>query len=493
MNKRLQFSLVIVIFISMAAQEASAITTYNITIGEADALMNITFELYTSSPEERVNYWTTSFSLPARSQVIDIRDSKGAIKNYTIQEEKVILETNKGGLKEKEVVTMLVKVSQMVSNEYSPLKKINLSLSAFGNRRQDVPDEQTFVSVATAEEIHSFSSSLGFISQIKEKGIKFAGSGPLALTLFFGKGGKEYDHYVLFGNGDFSAADDAFGILPAILGFVPEFRRFPVVILSDNEYDKKVNDWSAGEYRSGVILLRQSAMSASSSLVTILHETSHGFHERALRWQKTRVTWFDEGVAKYVEFLVNKKAGSRQAEIFGEPLRWQEGLKIYTLPPRSTPDELWQYYQRGDTFMESWNPANQQTREFGYAFSELMIRDFIRRNSTEALHEVFQKMLKIKEDVQTDEEYNRILLQFLQSDFKPCYSASKKAFESCLEEINNLNPPIPENVTIKGVSEDIIIPIIQAPAEESYTLGILEKIISAISSFFSALRDILKI
>lgn len=467
-----------------------AITSYDILVEGDDILVNVTFELYTSSPGEKVNYWTTGFSLPPNSQVLGLSDSKGEITNYTVSGEKIFLETNKGGLKEKEVVSLLFRAIKIVNKEYDPLKKLNLSLAAFGDVRKDVPDEKTFVTVRSEENIISFLVSFGFISQQKEKEVMFAGEGPVGFTVFFGEG-RGYKHYVLFGQeGNVTVADEAYGIIAAVNGFIPVFERFPVVALEDKEYDEKITDWSAGEFRGGVIILRISTFGKDSFPATVLHETTHGFNERALRWQKTEVTWFDEGVAKYVEFLINKKSGVRQAEIFGSPVQWRQGLKIFTLPSRSTPDELWDYYQEGN-FMETWNPHNPQTREFGYAFSELVIRDFIKREGPDALHEVFQGLLKIRKEAETAEAYNSVILGILDSDFRPCYADSREAFDSCLEEINVMDPPIPKNVVIKGETVEIVIPDIEAPEEEPLHISFIQRILDFLDSLISAIRGFL--
>jgi len=470
---------------------AKAITTYDIVVEGDSALVNATFELYTSEPGEKVNYWTTTFTLPENSVLLGLWDSKGKIKNYSLSGSELFLETSKGGLKEKEVVSLLYKIEDVVSKEYPPLKKLNLSLSAFGDARPDVPDEKTFVSVKTGERILSFTVSFGFASQLKgEKEIKFAGNGPAAFSVFFSKGGKEYSHYVLFTTrGNLTAADDAFGIVAAVTGLAPDFEKFPVILLLEKDYVKKVNDWSTGEYSGGLIILK-STEETDHFTATLLHETAHGFNEKALRWQKTNIAWFDEGVAKYVEFLFNKKSGTKQSEIFGEPVKWKEGSKIFTLPSRSSPEELWNYYQSGSSFMESWNPSSPDTREFGYAFGELVVRDFINRNGEDALHKVFQELLKVGEEAETHEEYNPVILGLLDSDFRPCYSPDQEAFNSCLKEINEMDPPIPENVIIKGVEEEIIIPEIQPPEEEPVHITILDRFFGFFEYLFSEISKI---
>ena len=474
------------LFFLLLIPTVGAVTTYDIAVEGNSVLVNATFELYSSSPKEKVNYWTTTFSMLPGSQLLGVSDSKGEITNYTVSEGKIRIETHKGGLKDREVVSLLYRSQGLVNKEYLPLKKLNLSLSAFGDTRPDVPDEKTFVSVQLDGKLISFINSLGFSSQPAKQEIKFAGDGPVAFTLFYGDG-KDYKHYTLFGRGNLTAADEAFGIIPAVTGMLPESDRLPVVVLSKNEYNKRINEWSAGEYRGGVIVMDQSGKDFSSSL---LHETAHGINERALRWKQSEESWFDEGVAKYVEFLYTLETGARQPEIFGEDVTWTEGFTIYTLPSRSTSEELWDYYQSGEDFMGTWRPNNPGTREFGYAFSELVVRDFILRKGDDALHGIFEELLAVTETTETAEESNAVLLELLDSDFRPCYSSQKEALEECLEQINSMEPNVPESVVIKGVAEKITIPEILPPEEEQFHITLWNNIVEFFNSLFSGLSEL---
>jgi len=438
------------------------ITTYDITVEGSSILVNTTFELYTSDPGEKVNYWKSTFTLPPRSTIISISDSKGKITEYNFTDNVISFETNSGGRREKEVVSVLFRSNDIVDTTYSPLKRMNISLAAFGDQRPDLPDEKTFVTV-NVNNIISYTSSLGFVSQEGESEVTFAGDGPASITLNFGRG-EEYDHFILFGGANISLVDNMYGIIPAVTGFVPKYKRFPVIVLDDEEYNTQVNDWSEGQFSSGVILIRRSVVSEPTFPGVLLHEATHGFNEHALRWDNTRVTWFDEGVAQYVEFLANQQLRVREPEIFGDPVKWVEGFKVFTLPPRSSGDELWNYYVTSMKFMEGWNPKESQTREFGYAFGELMVREFVMGGGN--LHEVFNDLFEIEETIGDISQKNAVILELLDSDFKPCYSSSRTGFDECIEEINDMEPDVPENVTIDGEVTEIIIPEIDAPEED---------------------------
>lgn len=452
--------MVVIFVFLLVIPSARAITSYDITVQGSDILTNVTFELYTSSPEEKVNYWTTAFSLPTGSQILAVADSKGPIATYNMSEDDVLIETNKGGLKEKEVVTLVFKTNNVIDHSYAPLKRLNLSLAAFGDSRPDVPDEQTFA-IVHVDDVISYLPSLGFVSQEDE--LTFAGEGPLSFTIWFGDG-KKTKHFVVSGEANLSVVEGLFGLIPAVTGFLPEYERFPLAILPDHRYDREINEWSEGQFRSGLIVVRASAVEKDTFPAILLHETTHAVNERALRWDRTQISWFDEGVAQYIEFLVNQQLKVKQSEVFGKPVKWVEGSKIYSLPSRSSNEELWNYYQTGKTFMNTWNPDAPATREFGYAFSELLIRDYIINGGD--LHAIFGSLLDQEESIDTPKDRNALIWSLLETDFLPCFSSNKDAFDACLKKANAYQAPVPDAVEIEGQVTEIVIPEIEEPEEE---------------------------
>lgn len=473
----------------LAIPSAQAITTYDITVQEQGVLVNVTFELYASSAGEKVNYWSTSFIIPEGAQVLGVWDSKGPIANYSLLGTTIFLDTHTGGLRDREVVTILYHLNNRVDRTFFPLQRLNLSLAAFTDSRTDVPDEKTFVTV-TAPDIIAYTPSFGFTSQEGDGQVLFAGEGPGGFSLFFGQG-QEYDNFVVFGEDiDVTEADLAYGLIAVITGLVTEYDRHPVVILDDEDYDRELNDWSSGQFREGLIFLRSSDENLMS---TLLHEATHGVNERALRWQKTHVSWFDEGVAKYVEFVLARQQEKRQAELFGEPVVWREGTTQYTLNPRGTADELWNYYRSGNTWMEQWAPDQPQAREFGYAYSELVIRDAIFRRGSEAIHRVMEELLEERVQAETVDEYNIVIFRALGSNFRPCDNPSRDVFEACLDDLNALDPPVPDTVVIHGEEQVIVIPEIIQPEEEPVHVSIFTRIIDALTGAVEAIRGFLGI
>jgi hypothetical protein len=448
----------------LALPFSHAITNYDIIVEEKTTI-NMTFELYTQTPAEKVNFWKSSIAIEPEAKVIQVSDTKGVIKDYTFQNSMLTFQTNQGPPRTKEVVTVLYEIDA-VDTVYHPLKKLSLKLSGFEDKRADVPDEVTTAVIHLDEAPLSETHNFGFISEIEGKTLKYKGSGPLSIISYFSDAGKHFDHYVLFGTrANLSRADNMYGIVVAVTKSLPSFDLFPVVLLKDNKYEEVVNKWSAGQYVGGVIFAKTTAAVELDFTSTVLHETAHGFNEEAMRWTE-EIPWFDEGVSKYIEFISNKKMGIRQAEIFGKPVKWKEGNKYFTYPPRSTPEELWNYYTNNENFMETWTTKNPSTREFGYAFSELIIREFVLREGYDALHGVYEGMAEIDEK-KTREEGHAMLLSLLGSDMRPCYSQDREVFDSCLEMINSMDPEIPESVIIKGEKEEIIIEPIQYEQDDS--------------------------
>ncbi|MDY7081271.1 MAG: hypothetical protein SXQ77_02400, partial [Halobacteria archaeon] len=226
-----------------------------------------------------------------------------------------------------------------------------------------------------------------------------------------------YEHFAVFGQtqqAELAQADEMYDTVPSVLGFQPEFNKHPVVVLPGDVYNRSLNRWSQAQYEvGGVIYIRSSSFEGDTSPTdTVLHEVVHAYNEKALSWSVTGVKWFDEGTAKYVEFIVNQKRDVRQPEIFGDPVRWKApcgeehggGRCVFTLAPRQTPDDLWRYYQNDYDFMKTWRPGTSPNKAFGYAFSELLVRNYVRKNGIGSLHPVYDSLRKIDTQVRSAEE-----------------------------------------------------------------------------------------
>jgi hypothetical protein len=129
-------------------------------------------------------------------------------------------------------------------------------------------------------------------------------------------------------------------------------------------------------------------------------------------------------------------------ELFGEKIEFTErkGTKItrYEVPPNGNKDKLWNYYQQEGDFMKNWHPKQSRNRDFGYAYSQLIIRNHLKNNGT--LKQIYQNLSKIEKDLETNQAKWDRLNQFV--DLEPCNKPTRSQFENCLEQINDKDYPI---------------------------------------------------
>ncbi len=473
----------LLVLLVVFAGSGAAITSYNISVEDETAYVNVSFELYTSSPDETVTHWRTSWSTPPNSEILHMEDTRGEIEEYSFDGRTIEFETNPHPRPQtKEVVDIQFVTDNIVSSEYGELKRIQLQLSGFPDRRDDVPDQVTQATVYVDERILTSSQTPGFDHLLEEHRAVYDGEGPLNLHMAISDGGVTYENYVRFGEGNLSEPDDLYWLAPAFTGYDPQQNKYPVVILPDSEYDADIDRWSAGQYRTGgLILIRESMMDDDSMPAILLHETLHGINEQALRWSDSRVMWFDEGTAKYLESVVNHERGVKTPELFGERKTWRDGRHQYTLPPRGTPDQLWEYYENDEDRMYDWSPRNAETHEkrvFGYAFGELIIRLYVEEHGFDALHDVYSELReKDGDSAGTAKEETETVLSLMGTDFTPCYNEQdpdREAFETCLAEMNAFELEAPETVTIDDTTREIEIQPVERPEPADHMVSRLQ-------------------
>lgn len=438
-------ALFLFLFVSVGA--ASATTQYNVEVENSSATMNVSFELY--SGEGGTNTWTTTWTLPEGAEVVSLSDSRGPITDYRREGSNLVFETNPGPRRPREVVYLKLRLDDVIREEYGDLKLIQLNLPGFSDRQEGVPDEVTQARITTDTRLLSESHSWGTNYSIGNYSARYKGEGGLSIYLSMSDGGTEYDNYVVFGDGNVSDADELYSIIPSVTGYGIDVNKHPVVVLPDGEYDEKLSPWSEGRYMTGgLIFVRESAFDDGATDV-LLHETTHAYNEKALAWGPG-VGWFNEGVAKYIEFLSSNELGVRQPEIFGEAISWKKectrngrrGICTYVLEPRGQPDDLWNYYQDGTDYMVSWSPSGRN-EGFGYAFSELQIRNYVRQNGASSLHPVYNELRERQETIDDPQRASTIVLEAMGTDLTPCNRESRQSFRMCLESVNSMDPEIP--------------------------------------------------
>ena len=85
--------------------------------------------------------------------------------------------------------------------------------------------------------------------------------------------------------------------------------------------------------------------------------------------------------------------------------------------------------------MKSWSPESRN-RDFGYAYSELIIRNWISQNNS--VREIYGEIGgdKLNSNREKWDYYSEFL------DLTPCKFESRERFENCLERINSYDYPV---------------------------------------------------
>ncbi|MFB6216286.1 MAG: hypothetical protein ABEJ72_04860, partial [Candidatus Aenigmatarchaeota archaeon] len=343
-----------------------------------------------------------------------------------------------GGV-DSETYRVVTRVERDAEEIYSGLYQREISLPSF----KDV-STNGFVE---SEHLLSGKTGFGFETSFSGDEMRFQGKGPTTIRFKFGKG-KKSEYFMFFGQKP-DNTEDAYTVPVGTLGIVQGFRRFPVAVMNDSDYDKAVNQWSAGEYTGGVIRIRTPESIDERFIPVLGHEVVHGLNDRVLNWDGTKSSYFDEGIAKYVEYTIQKKLYSQEridrppAELFGEEVRYDPDptdRSYYTIGPAGDPDKLWNYYQDEREFMKNWNAleASKSTREFGYAYSELIVRNYI-ANMNGSVRNIYSKM-DFNQRITDPQVKWEFYGQFM--DMTPCKYPERQRFNQCLDRINSYNYPV---------------------------------------------------
>ncbi|MCX6802166.1 MAG: hypothetical protein NT067_03550 [Candidatus Diapherotrites archaeon] len=437
------------VFLVLAFSTASAgYFNYSIELQGKDALFTVTIGL--ESQTEATSFALNNFFLPENSTVVSLRDSIGQIKNYSVSKEGISFETNSGGMRSKETVELKFRTAGIALDDYSPLYSAEISLPGSSDSRATIEMK--------GARIISFEATPEFSGEISGGSLKLSGKGPAAFAAFYSKEGAEFQHFVLFNKSGLpdkkieengmKEADGLFDIIPRLLGFNVPFEKIPVLVLGEEEYAERINSYSEGVYRTGgIIVLRESAFEKNAAAV-VLHETVHAFNAQAMKWNESGASWFDEGMAKFIEAYARKMLGEKSPNLFYGDVTWKQGSYQYTLKPAGNLTDLEGYIAGKERFMEEWNTDNAETRDFGYAFAELYVRAFLKEKGFSALQQAYRKMLEIKETAGTGEEFSAKIVSLLGKELYPCGSESGQEIKKCVEGLNSFEFSLPETVSV---------------------------------------------
>lgn len=438
MDWRKQFLLVLIILLpGMVAGDVY----YEVDANADRVLFNTTVKLECQEGSCPVDSWSLTLDKPENATVTGVEALQGELVDYSVHGNKILIQTEaKGGARSETVVVSYTKGKDAEEVEKGLYSRV-LNLPGFGGEANS--------GSVHVDDLIATSATYGFQTREKDDNFKFKGTGPTNVKVSFGKG-YETDYYEFFGDRP-KNTNMANEVAVGTLGFSHRSGLLPVAVISGERYNNTVNNWSAGQYIRGNIVMREGL---ENDLRPVLaHETVHALNDQRLKWDTSSSTWFDEGVSKYVEFLMKKRQKGQQAtrELFGKKISYvdrEAGKRYrYSLPPKGDKDVLWQYYRSNSSSMMHWN-SQSGGRRFGYAYSELIIRNYVSKNNS--LSQLYEKLQPGRE-ISSDREKWRYYSQYL--DLTPCKFESRKKFEACLDRVNSYNYPIytaePDNTSQK--------------------------------------------
>ncbi len=410
------------------------LSTFHIQVEGSDALVTANL---TVSSEEPVNYWEISWIKPTNASIISIKDRHGPIDSYTVNSDTVSIQTNTETPRQRDRITIRMRIPNAVNTHYSPINQLELSLPGFQN-------ENTTVVVNTSH-ILAGKTPLGFTEYYSDSMFVTQGKGPVSIHLLFANRSPRYKHFFITGEYNLTPADRLYYLPQGITGRKLPYKTLAIAVLPEHQYKQEAWKWSEGTYvGAGLILMPQSVFANNSIPVPIiLHEATHAINARVLQWDRSNQSWFDEGVAQYVELLAQRKRNEHVPALFGEPRQFVKNGQRYVLKPRQTPDNLWEYYQNNRQFMHRWHPTQAHIRSFGYAYSELMIRAYVAENSPDSLHTVYEQLAQRKQPVKRPRTSSQLILSVMNFTSQPCFATDKSILIECLNRIQQANYSVP--------------------------------------------------
>lgn len=413
--------------------------------------VNTTIELECTG-ECPVNSWDLSYTLPDNSEIMHIEDSFGPITEYEHTGNSLELSTNSGERRMDEYVKIDYEINTPADEVKEDLYTRSVSFAGFGGQKTS--------GIIEVDNLISGRASYGFETSYGED-LRFSGQGPVRLDFNFGNG-TETEYYSFFS--EINNSKQSYEIALGTVGSQQNFDRFPVAVFDEEAYVQGSEDWSSGEYRAGLIRIRED----DEMRPVLTHETVHGLNSDLLSWDSTDSAWFDEGVAKHAESLHEEhlyntgETDRMPPQLFGEDVEYtnyEENVR-YTFPSRGDRDELWNYYQSEASFMKSWRPGDGN-REFGYAYSELVVKNFLYNGGD--LHELYGSVDPGQQIESNDEKWS---IYSEHMELEPCNYESRDEFDQCLDEINDHDFDLRVAQPVENEREDLNIDSIDVPDRE---------------------------
>ncbi|MEK6973247.1 MAG: hypothetical protein AABW72_04380 [archaeon] len=428
---------------------ASAALSYDLNLLEDNAEVNMQIELIST---KAANVFQGSMQIPENAKITRIKDSSGNISEFSLEKGDLTFKTNYSIAKEKEIVDIKMIWPNIIDKNYYGLNCSKLSFSG-------IKDIETTVNIE-GNKILSFEASAGFNTYYSENKITVKGIGPVNIYLCYSDKGLYFKHYVLFGETiNLSETEDYFDIIPLVLGIMPAFSRFPIVIMEDAHYNIEINEYSQGTHMPGGVLIIKKSLfedkqgKTNEGIITTIHETVHSFNALALGWNNTQASFFDEGIAKLIESIALERAEAYDAKLFYGEVKYAEGNKLFTLLPKGEVEDLLDYYLNNRTFMVEWNPSNVNNRAFGYAYGELYAKKYVMDYGITKLQKAYREFVEINESITSEgKAYDKINV-VLGATEQPCYTKSLQELKDCLNTVNAYHIMVPNQTQVLIVGQ----------------------------------------
>jgi hypothetical protein len=449
----------IILLLILAVSFSAGQVSHEIEAGVDQAVINTTVRLDCDRESSNcpVNRWRLSWNLPEDAEIISIKDSLGEVEDYEVEGDKVSFTTTESDERRtSETVKIRMRINRGAQEIYEGLYQRSFSLAGFSG-------EETTGSLRNDNLLSGWTSH-GFDTAYSDEYLNFTGEGSVSIRTKFGEG-QETKYYEFFGGEPQENTELAYEVSVGTTGIVQDFQRFPVASMDSRTFNETVAKWSSGEYIGGSIKIREN-LEKKDFLAVLAHETVHGLNDRQFNWDRTRSSYIEEGTGKYVEFLMNKKlkGSGRVRELFGEPVKYEEERNgkdyIITLPPSGRKEKLWEYYQQDKHFMKTWTPMDSaETRDFGYAYSQLIIRNYISRMDG-SMSDIYRQV-RPEQKVESAQEKWRLYSQVM--DMEPCRYESRERFNECLEKINEYDYKVLRATEIDRGERSIQVTPIEVP------------------------------
>lgn len=401
-----------------------------------------------------VSRWTVTMSVPEAAELIDVKSARGTVESQDREGGELEVKTRTPP-SETEMITIVYEMEENRKHVHSGLFTQRINLPGF--------NAESNSGSFRINNLLSASPSGGFRVSKSGNQLNYTGVGPGNVVVATGNG-FDTQYYEFFGENPENTSL-AYELTAGTLGFDQSFEKLPVAVMPDQKYNETINRWSAGQYTNASLVLRDNL--EDEFLPILAHETVHAFNDQRLNWD-SESSWFDEGTARYIEYLTKKtlKGDSRTRSLFWDEktyIEYEDGDRYrYTLPSKGNKEHLWRYYQDDRKFMKYWSPDDGE-RDFGYAYSELIIRNYIRKNNS--LKELYDKIeLKLMSD---EEKWSQLSQEI---DLTPCKYEDREKFENCLEEVNEYDYPVYEARNLSKAGYNIEVRKLDIP-EKNDSIG----------------------